>query len=85
MEILENLLCVGKRKLVTKTRTESNCWCSKTGLPLNARRLSCCKKVFAEINTRRDNVDNVILNDVLIRRGLNDDERRRKDHKMVKS
>ena len=46
-EIQENLLCIGRRReLVTKKRTETKCWCSQTGLPLNAKRIvSCCKKV----------------------------------------
>ena len=30
-EIQENLLCVGKRKeLITKRKTETKCWCSKS-------------------------------------------------------
>ena len=37
-EIKENLLRVGRRNdLIAKKRTESKCWCSKTGLPLNAK------------------------------------------------
>ena len=31
-EIQENLLCIGKRKeLISKKRSETKCWCSKTG------------------------------------------------------
>ena len=34
-EIQENLLCVGKRReMITKKKTDSRCWCSKTGLRL---------------------------------------------------
>ena len=30
-EIKENLLCVGKRReMITKKKTESKCWCSKS-------------------------------------------------------
>ena len=55
-EIRENLLCVGKRKeMITKKKTEARCWCSKTGLALNAKHIvSCCKKVSGEINTMQD-------------------------------
>ena len=36
-EIQENILCVGKRKeMITKKMAETQCWCSKTGLPINA-------------------------------------------------
>ena len=44
-EIQENLLCVGKRReLITKKESETLCWCSKTGLTLNAKHIiSCCK------------------------------------------
>ena len=39
-EILENLLCVGKRKeLITKKKTESKCGCIKTGRALNAKHI----------------------------------------------
>ena len=46
----ENLLCVGKRKaMFTKKNVESKCWCSKSGLALNAKHIiSCCKKVSSE-------------------------------------
>ena len=71
-EIQENLLCVGKRKeLITKKRAETQCWCSKTGLPLNAKHIvSCCRKVSSEINARHDIVVNILLNNVLKQRGL---------------
>ena len=36
-EIQENLLCDGKRKaMITKKNAESKCWCSQSGLALNA-------------------------------------------------
>ena len=42
-EIQENLLCVGKRKeLIIKKRAETQCWCRKTGLPLNAKQIVSC-------------------------------------------
>ena len=65
-EIQENLLCVWK-KLITKKRMETKCWCSKTGLKLNAKHIvSCCKRVGAEINARHDIVVNVLLNNILV-------------------
>ena len=72
MEIRENILCVGKRKeLITKKKAESKCFCSKTGLPLNAKHIiCCCKKVNAEINARHDIAVNILLNNVIIQRGL---------------
>ena len=71
-EIQENLLCVGKRKeLITRQKTDSKCWCSKTGQTLNAKHIiSCCKRVSGEINARHDIVVNILLNNILIRRGL---------------
>ena len=86
-EVQENLLCVGKRKeLITKTKTESKCWCSKTGLPLNAKHIvSCCRKVSAEINNRHDVVVNILLNNILIQRGLISHEQKWDDRKMVRS
>ena len=39
-KIQENLLCVGKRKeMITKKKVDSNCWCSKSGLALNAKHI----------------------------------------------
>ena len=69
-EIQENLLCVGRRKeMITKKRSESKCWCTKTGLPLNAEHIvSCCRKVAGEINSRHDIVVNIVLNNILVRR-----------------
>ena len=71
-EIQENLLCVGKRKeLITKMKTETRCWCSKEGAPLNAKHIvSYRRKVSGEINARHDIVVNILLNNILIQRGL---------------
>ena len=86
-EIQENLLCIGRRReLITKKKTETKCWCNKTGLPLNARHIvSCCRKVSREINTRHDVVVNILLNNILKQRGLVSHEQRWEDSKMVRS
>ena len=86
-EIQENLLCVGKRKeLVTKQRTESNCLCSKSRLPLNAKHIiSCCRKVSGDINARHDIVVNILLNNILVQRKLATHEQRWEDRKMVRT
>ena len=86
-EIQENLLCVGRRReLITKKKTESKCWCSKTGLPLNARHIvSCCRKVSAEINTRHDTIVNILLNNIIRQRGLISHEQKWEDRKMVRT
>ena len=86
-EIQENLLCVGKRKeLITKKRAETQCWCSKTGLPLNAKHIiSCCRKVSSEINARHDVVVNIILNNILVQRGLIPHEQKWEERKMVRT
>ena len=86
-EIQENLLCVGKRKeTITKKKTESRCWCSKTGLPSNAKHIvSCCRKVSREINNRHDIVVNILLNNILVQRGLISNEQRWEDRKMVRT
>ena len=86
-EIQENLLCVGKRKeLITKKRAETTCFCSRTGVQLNAKHIvSYCKKASGEINTRHDIVVNILLNNVLIQRGLIDHEQKWEDRKTVKT
>ena len=47
-EILEDILCVGKRKeLITKQKSETRCWCSKSSLQLNSDDIiRCCKSVW---------------------------------------
>ena len=66
--------------------TYTKCFCSKSGLPLNAKHIvSCCKKVSAEINDRHDMVVNIMLNNILIRRGLIAHEQKWEDRKMVRT
>ena len=86
-EIQENLLCVGKRKeLITKRKEETTCGCSKSAHLLNAKHIiSCCKKVSSEINTRHDIVVNILLNNILIQRGLVTHEQKWEDRKMVRT
>ena len=86
-EIQENLLCIGKRKeLITKKRTETKCWCSRTGLPHNAKHaISCCKKVSGEINSRDDIVVNILLNNILIQRGLISHEQKWEERKTART
>ena len=85
-EIQENLLCVGKRKeMITKQKTESKCWCSNAGMLLNAKHIVSCRKVSGEINNRHDIVVNILLNNVLVQRGLITHEQKWEDRKMVKS
>ena len=62
------------------------CWCSKTRLPLNAKHIvSCCRKVSGEINARHDVVDNILLNNILLQRGLASREQRWDDRKIVRT
>ena len=86
-EIQENLPCVGKRReLITEQKDDSRCWCSKTGLQLNAKHVvSCCKKVSADINARHDIMVNIILNNTLKQRGLVTHEQRWEDRKTVRT
>ena len=86
-EIQENLLCIGKRKeLITKQKAVTKCWCSKSGLILSARHIiSCCKRVSGEINARHDIVVNILLNNILIQRGLTVHEQKLEDRKMVRT
>ena len=86
-EIQENLLCVGKkRELIAKVKSETTCFCSKTGLPLNARHIiSCCRKVSAEINARHDIIVNILLNNILVQRGLIAHEQKWEERKTVRT
>ena len=86
-EIQENLLSVGRRKaLITEKSVNTKCWCSKTGAQVNARHIiSCCRKVSAEINIRHDLVLNILLNNILVQRGLVTHEQRWADRKMVRT
>ena len=47
--------------------------------------ISCCKKVSAEINSRHDIVVNILLNNILIQRGLVTHEQSWEDRKMVRT
>ena len=71
-EIQENLLCVGKMKeRIAKKKVGLKCFCSKTGAQLNAKHIiSCCWKVSGDINARHDMVVNILLNNIMIKRGL---------------
>ena len=72
--------------MVTKKKTETRCWSGKAGLPLNAKHIiSCCKKVSGEINTRHDIVVNVLLNNILVQRGLITHEQKWEDRKTVRT
>ena len=86
-EIQENLLCVGKRReVITKKRTEPWCSCSQIRLPLNSKhRVSCCKRVSGEINAIHDIVVNILLNSILVQRGLITHEQKWEDRKMVRT
>ena len=86
-EIQENLLCVGKRReLITKKKADTKCFCNRTGLPLNPKHIiSCCRKVSGEINSRHDIVVNILLNNILLKRGLISPEQRWEDRKMVRT
>ena len=72
--------------MITKRKTETRCWCSGTGLPLNAKHIiSCCKKVSAEVGARHDIVVNVLLNNILIERGIIVHEQKWEERKTVKT
>ena len=72
--------------MITKKKTDSKCWCSKVGLPLNARHIvSCCKRVSGEINARHDAVVNILLNNILKQRGLMTHEQKWEDGKMERT
>ena len=85
-EIQENLLCVGKRREMITKKTETVCWCSRTGLPLNTKHIvSCCKRVSGEISARHDIVVNILLNNILKQRGLITYEQKWDDRKTVRT
>ena len=86
-EIQENLLRVGKRKeMIAKRKGLNKRFSSKKGKQLNAKRIiSCCKKVSGEINARHDMAVNIILNNIMIKRGLLTHEQRWEDRKMVRT
>ena len=47
--------------------------------------MSCCRKVSAEINNRHDIVVNILLNNILIQRGLITHEQKWEERKMVRT
>ena len=56
------------------------------GLPLNGKHIiSCCKKVSAEINARHDIVVNILLNNIMVQRGLITHEQKWEDRKTVRT
>ena len=72
--------------MITKKKTDSRCWCSKTGLPLNAKHIiSCCRRVAGEINIRHDIVVNILLNNILVQSGHVTHEQQWDDRKMVRT
>ena len=84
IENQDNILCVGKRELNTK-KSGSTCF-SKSGTQLNAKHIvSCCKRVSAEINARHDIVVNVLLNNILVQRGLISHEQKWDERKTVRT
>ena len=55
-------------------------------LALNAKHIiSCCRKVAGEINSRHDLIVNILLNNILIRRGIIAHEQTWDDRKMVRT
>ena len=72
--------------MITKRKTETRCWCSSTGLPLNSKHIiGCCKKVSAEVGAQHDVLVNVLLNNILIQRGLTVHEQKWEERKTVKT
>ena len=74
-EIQENLLCVGKWKGLIQRKGRDDLLGQKGGLVLNSKHIiSCCKKACGEITARNDTVVNVLLNNILVQRGLTTNE-----------
>ena len=74
------------KELITEKPAQTMCWCSKAGLPLNARHIvSCCKKVTGDIKFRHDSVVNILLNNILIQRGLISNEQKWEEMKTVRT
>ena len=72
--------------MIAKKSVKTKCWCSKSGLTLNAKHIiSCCRKVAGEINSRHDLVVNILFINILIKRGLITNEQKWEDRKMVKT
>ena len=86
-EVPDHLLSVGKWKALKMKKTvEEKCWCSKSGLQLNAKHIiSCCKKVSSENNAHHDIVVNILLNNTQVHRGLITNKQKWEDRKMVRT
>ena len=86
-EIQETLMCVGKRKeLITKNPAQKTCWWSKSGLALNAKHITRkSKKVACEICAGQDIIVNIIMNNILVQRGLVSQEQKWEDRKTVRT
>ena len=54
-------------------------------LALSAKHISCCKKVSGEISARHDTVVEILLNNILVQRGLIAHEQKWEDRKPVKT
>ena len=81
-----NLLCVGKRNDVLTKKSDSKCLCTKSVLARNAKHImSCCRKVSMEIHTRHDTVVKILLNNILVQRGVIYHEQKLEDRKTVMS
>ena len=75
-----------RREMITKQQTQTECFCSRTGLPLTANHIvRCCRKVSGEINNRHDIVVDIPLNNILKQRGLIAHEQKWDERKMVRA
>ena len=72
--------------MIIKKNVAAKCWCNKTGQALNAKHIiSCCKKVSCDINSRHDIVVNILLNNILVQRGLIAREQRWEERMTVRT
>ena len=70
-EIREILLCREGKGTRHLEKCGDKILVKQNGLPLNAKHIvSCCKRVSSEIQSRHDIVANVLLNNILVQRGL---------------
>ena len=60
------------RELITKKKVETECGAAELcSSSLNTKHIvSCCRKVTAEINVRHDTVVNILLDNIIVWRGL---------------
>ena len=77
----------GKRnELITKKKAETKCWCSRKGTVLHVKHIvCCCKKENLEIDVHHDIVVNILLNNILVQRGLVAHEQSWVERKMVRT